>query len=80
MSINPIETTVLSFLARARPNEFTNPPENWKSQEVGDLGLDSLDLTTLSLDIEDSLNVLVEVHEISGAPTLGNLIELIESR
>ena len=80
MTEESITIVLLEFLAQTRPTEFIDVPNGWKSRSVSDLGFDSLDLTTLSLDIEESIGVRIEPEEIGALDTLGDLIRLCQTK
>lgn len=59
----------------------------WDGQEISaddslteDLGLESLDAILLVLELEDKLGIDVEDHELASLATVGDLLELVESK
>ncbi len=74
------EEFILQFLQKTRPKEIADAEENWKSLQMSDLAIDSLDLTILSLDIQEEFGSGVGAEEIADVPTAGDLIALIEER
>lgn len=64
------ERVFLKFLREVRPQ---HSGEGWQSLSFDELALDSLDLTTLCLDLEDALDVEVRVDELGRFQTLGEL-------
>lgn len=54
---------------------------NLKEEDsLKDLGLDSLDLVEVMLEIEDTLGVEFDSEEIANLSTLGSVLELINSK
>ena len=54
---------------------------NLKEEDsLKDLGLDSLDLVEVMLEIEEALNVEFDSEEIGNLSTLGSVLELINSK
>lgn len=51
-----------------------------ETDNLSALGLDSLDLVELLLEIEQALNIEFDVDEIAGAKTLKDILELIEKK
>ncbi len=79
MDLTEVEKVIIFFLGKVRPGEFQRVPENWKSQRIEDLALDSLDLTTLALDVEDATAVFLGPDDIRKLKTLGELVDKVES-
>ena len=50
------------------------------STELKNLGLDSLDIVELCLDLEDRYNIQFETDELSSFKTLGDLFATIEKK
>lgn len=57
-----------------RPNAFLEGDEELRIEE---LGLDSLALMQLSIDVEDEVGVQLSIEHLSQAKTLGQLLEMI---
>ena len=51
-----------------------------ESRELKDLGLDSLDVVDLLLDLEDEYNIKFESTEITSCKTVRDLYKVIESK
>ena len=76
---SPTEEAVQVFLKLARPQLELSAPD-WKTASLPALALDSLDQTTLCLDIEDATGVELRVEDLSEIATLGDLISFVESK
>jgi acyl carrier protein len=73
MENSALEGIFLSFLQAVRPKKVSEGVNPWQSLSFDELALDSLDLTTLCLDIEDGAGVEVRVEELTRFQTLGDL-------
>ena len=62
-----------NFLTMLRPDVAREYVERWPEILFSKLNLDSLDLTTLCLDIEDAVGVEVRVDQLFEFETLGEL-------
>lgn len=51
-----------------------------EEDSLSSLGLDSLDLVEVMLEIEDNLNIEFDSNEIADVSTLGDVLKLIETK
>ena len=51
-----------------------------KNSKLTDLGLDSLDLVEIMLEIEETLKIEFSSDEIASLTTLGSVLDLIEKK
>lgn len=70
-----VKKTVLEILAKRCDVSSLKESDNLSA-----LGLDSLDLVEVLLEIEQALNVEFDVDEIAGAKTLKDILTLIEKK
>ena len=80
MNDNPLDDVFVSFLSAVRPRLLGEDVRPWQAITFDELGLDSLDLTTLCLDIEDSRGVEVRVDQLEMFQTLGELRDWVSSQ
>ena len=76
----PLDDVFVSFLSAVRPRLVGEGARPWQSLTFDELGLDSLDLTTLCLDIEDNRGVEVRVDQLEMFQTLGELKDWVGSQ
>ncbi len=68
------------FLEKTRPKVEVASSKLWVDIEISELAFDSLDLTMLSLDIEESFGVILAPSEIISAGTFSQLMVLLNER
>lgn len=57
-----------------------NPESLNRDTTILDIGLDSLDMVELSMDLEDSFGITINQEDIAGIKTLGQAVEFVEKR
>lgn len=62
------------FLERVHVTEIDD------NQSLKELGLDSLDVVEMCLDLEEKYNVTFETEELAGIKTVGDLFESLEKK
>lgn len=72
-----LDSVFENFLSLLRPDLAARYSDQWPEISFTQLALDSLDQTTLCLDIEDAVGAEVRVDELSGFNTLGDLKEWV---
>ena len=77
MEYNQVATVIVESIIRARPALASTPQEDILQITLAELALDSLDTTTLSLDIEDACQVFVEPEDLANCETLADLVTLV---
>ena len=77
MESSQVATIIFESIIRARPALASTPEHGVLQLRLTDLALDSLDATTLSLDIEDACHVLVEPTDFADCETLYDLVALV---
>lgn len=77
MKESEVAEVISNSIIRARPSLRSLPVEKVMSTKISDLALDSLDLTTLSLDVEDACNLVIEPEDFRRCDTLFDLQQLI---
>ena len=77
MESRQVATVIVESIIRARPALASTPEHDVLQMTLADLALDSLDATTLSLDIEDACQMFVEPEDITNCETLSDLVALV---
>ena len=77
MESSQVATVIAESITRARPALASTPQDDILQMTLADLALDSLDTTTLSLDIEDACQVLVEPEDLANCERLSDLVTLV---
>lgn len=77
METHDVANVITESIVKARPSLRSNSGEEILKMKFSDLSLDSLDLTTLSLDVEDACGVVVEPDDFDRCQTLGDLQDFI---
>ena len=72
--MNPIETVKNIVI------QHTNVENIKESDKLTEIGLDSLDLVELTLEIEEALNIHFNSDEILDLKTIKDLLNLIEKK
>ena len=76
----PLDDVFVSFLRAVRPRLVGEGARPWQSLTFDELALDSLDSTTLCLDIEDTRGVEVRVDQLGMFHTLGELKDWVSAQ
>lgn len=76
---NNVLMTVHEVVSSYRPSLADLNLEEFRALRVDSCSFDSLDFTTLSLDFEDKLGVVVSAEEISSATTFEDLLANLEA-
>ena len=77
MERDEVAKVITDSVIRARPALISNSIEEILQMNIDNLALDSLDTTTLSLDIEDATQIVVEPEDVSGCETFQELLKLL---
>ena len=77
MDASQVKTVIANAIIKARPALAGTPEPDVLQTTLRDLALDSLDATTLSLDIEDALGIVVEPEDLAICETLSHLVALV---
>ena len=77
MESSEVASVIARSIIRARPNLAGTREHDVLQMTLADLALDSLDITTLSLDIEDAFQLLVEPEDLSNCETLSDVVALV---
>jgi|AntAceMinimDraft_17_1070374.scaffolds.fasta_scaffold74737_2 acyl carrier protein len=80
MSLDKINAVIVSFLLANRSSLYEEIRGDWAHLTFERLALDSLDLTALSLDVEDELEIEIGLDDLQACETLGGLRDWILSR
>jgi acyl carrier protein len=80
MKPNDIGAVIIESIYRARPALRSMPSKEMLSIKISELALDSLDSTTLSLDIEDFCGVIIEPLDFFDCETLRDLQTIVFER
>lgn len=75
-----LDENVVRALLKVRPDADADIVKDLREARLDSFSLDSLDLTSLCIEIEESTGVVIEVSEISEETTVQDLIELVNSR
>jgi acyl carrier protein len=75
------ESMVMDEIRRVVERELSLPREVQPTDRlVDDLGLDSLTLTTLAVELEDRFQIILSDDEAARVETVGELTRLVASR
>jgi|AntAceMinimDraft_12_1070368.scaffolds.fasta_scaffold68463_2 acyl carrier protein len=80
MNSDEVGVVFINFLLAHRSALYEELQGDWAQLTFKQLALDSLDLTTLCLDVEDELGVEIGLDEVRLCETLGELKDWILSR
>ena len=80
MESNELREVIIEAVVRARPFLGSDSSQQILNMKISDLALDSLDVTTLSLDVEDACRVVIEPEDFSRCETLSDLHDLVSRR
>lgn len=80
METNEVATVIVESIIRARPALDSTPKDDILQMTLAELALDSLDTTTLSLDIEDACQVFVEPEDFANCKTVADLLALVTKK
>ena len=75
-----LDAVFVSVLQAVRPGLMGEGSRPWQLLSFDELALDSLDLTTLCLDIEDAVGVEVRVDQVGMFQTLGELKDWVSAQ
>ena len=76
------EQLILESLRELLKREFELPEEALRPEAslAGDLDLDSLDAAALELELEATTGVQLELDDLKGVETLGDLVAMLRDR
>lgn len=77
MKESEVAEVISKSIIRARPSLRSLPVDRVMSTKISELALESLDLTTLSLDVEDACDVFIGPEDLRRCETLSELQQLI---
>jgi len=80
MSVDKTDAVIVSFLLANRAALYEEIQGDWAQLTFEKLALDSLDLTTFCLDVEDELGIEIGLDELHSCETLGGLKDWILAR
>ena len=81
MTLSPdIRLKLLERLSKASENALTPDEISETTSLREDLKLDSLELVTLVFDLQDELGVVIEDEELPLIITVGNLLQIVETK
>ncbi|HMA98813.1 MAG TPA: acyl carrier protein [Wenzhouxiangella sp.] len=71
-SLKQVEDAIKVALERALPDQ---QPMDWSARLTGDIGLDSVQIMNLVMEIEDELDMSVPIETLAEVQTLNQLSE-----
>ena len=81
MTLSPdIRLKLLERLSKASENALSPEEISDTTSLREDLKLDSLELVTLVFDLQDELGVVIEDEELPLIITVGNLLQIVETK
>lgn len=76
------KTEILEKVSAIITDKMCEKPENVKSEAnlKDDLGMDSLDVVELVMEVEKEFKISISDNEYDGITTVGSVVDLVESK
>lgn len=76
------KTEILEKVSAIITDKMCEKPENVKSEAnlKDDLGMDSLDVIELVMEVEKEFKISISDNEYDGITTVGSVVDLVESK